>query len=69
MNRRQLPTHPLAVVIYEALNGHRVRWKKALKLLNERFLNETERVLYNILDWPTKPHSRLTIIGASNEGK
>ncbi|XP_019155323.1 PREDICTED: origin of replication complex subunit 1B-like isoform X3 [Ipomoea nil] len=77
-------------VIYEALNGHRVGWKKALKLLNERFSNGTERgkednrpcillideldllvtrnqsVLYNILDWPTKPHSRLIIIGIAN---
>nr|GMC48665.1 origin of replication complex subunit 1B-like [Ipomoea batatas] len=42
LNRRQLPTHPLAAVIYEALNGHRVGWKKALKLLNERFSNGTE---------------------------
>jgi len=25
-------------VIYEALNGHRVSWKKALHLLNERFV-------------------------------
>ena len=24
-------------VIYEALSGHRVSWKKALHLLNERF--------------------------------
>lgn len=24
-------------VIYEALTGHRVNWKKALHLLNERF--------------------------------
>nr|GMC68514.1 origin of replication complex subunit 1A-like [Ipomoea batatas]GMD16783.1 origin of replication complex subunit 1A-like [Ipomoea batatas] len=29
-------------VIYEALNGHRVGWKKALKLLNERLSNGTE---------------------------
>lgn len=26
-------------VIYEALNGHRVSWKKALHLLNERFVD------------------------------
>lgn len=26
-----------AQVIYEALTGHRVSWKKALHLLNERF--------------------------------
>lgn len=26
-------------VIYEALSGHRVSWKKALHLLNERFLD------------------------------
>lgn len=25
-------------MIYEALNGHRVSWKKALHLLNERFV-------------------------------
>ncbi|XP_019155324.1 PREDICTED: origin of replication complex subunit 1A-like isoform X4 [Ipomoea nil] len=83
---KKIPEH----VIYEALNGHRVGWKKALKLLNERFSNGTERgkednrpcillideldllvtrnqsVLYNILDWPTKPHSRLIIIGIAN---
>lgn len=28
-----------AQVIYEALSGHRVSWKKALHLLNERFSN------------------------------
>lgn len=105
-------------VIYEALNGHRVSWKKALHLLNERFVEgkiareEADRpcillideldllvtrnqsviykssirklvikstffktcnhivifflfsqVLYNILDWPTKPHSKLIVIG------
>lgn len=27
-------------VIYEALSGHRVSWKKALQLLNERFADE-----------------------------
>ncbi|CAH9128622.1 unnamed protein product [Cuscuta epithymum] len=77
-------------VIYESLSGHRVSWKKALKLLNERFSNGSDRgkvdsrpcillideldllvtrsqsVLYNILDWPTKPHSRLIIIGIAN---
>ncbi|RAL43099.1 hypothetical protein DM860_009881 [Cuscuta australis] len=77
-------------VIYESLTGHRVSWKKALKLLNDKFSNGTERgkedsrpcillideldllvtrsqsVLYNILDWPTKPHSRLIIIGIAN---
>nr|GMD90327.1 ribonucleoside-diphosphate reductase large subunit [Ipomoea batatas] len=30
LNRRQLPTHPLAVVIYEALNGYRVGGRKLL---------------------------------------
>ncbi|XP_027342766.1 origin of replication complex subunit 1A-like isoform X2 [Abrus precatorius] len=77
-------------VIYEALNGHRVSWKKALYLLNERFVEgkktgeEADRpcillideldllvtrnqsVLYNILDWPTKPHSKLIVIGIAN---
>ncbi|KAF7824251.1 origin of replication complex subunit 1A-like [Senna tora] len=77
-------------VIYEALNGHRVSWKKALHLLNERFVEgkktgeEADRpcillideldllvtrnqsVLYNILDWPTKPHSKLIVIGIAN---
>ncbi|XP_014496610.1 origin of replication complex subunit 1A [Vigna radiata var. radiata] len=77
-------------VIYEALNGHRVSWKKALHLLNERFVegkkirDEADRpcillideldllvtrnqsVLYNILDWPTKPHSKLIVIGIAN---
>nr|GMD84330.1 salicylic acid-binding protein 2-like [Ipomoea batatas] len=96
LNTRQLPTHPLAVNLkkqkqhfFWQLSPSKIIWKKALKLLNERFLNETERfkednspcillideldllvtrnqsVLYNILDWPTKPHSRLTIIGAN----
>lgn len=27
-------------IIYEALTGHRVSWKKALQLLNERFSEE-----------------------------
>lgn len=77
-------------VIYEALNGHRVGWKKALHSLNERFSNVAEcskeenrpcillideldllvtrnqAVLYNILDWPTKPHSKLIVIGIAN---
>ncbi|XP_024926245.1 origin of replication complex subunit 1-like isoform X2 [Ziziphus jujuba] len=77
-------------VIYEALTGHRVSWKKALQLLNERFsegnkfreednrpcillideldllVTRNQSVLYNILDWPTKPHSKLVIIGIAN---
>ncbi|KAK3408562.1 hypothetical protein EUGRSUZ_J00777 [Eucalyptus grandis] len=77
-------------VIYEALTGHRVSWKKALQLLNERFsdgkyigrdddrpcvllideldllLTRNQSVLYNILDWPTKPHSKLIVIGIAN---
>ncbi|KAI9074857.1 hypothetical protein K1719_043165 [Acacia pycnantha] len=77
-------------VIYEALNGHRVSWKKALHLLNERFVEgkkigekadqpcillideldllvtRNQSVLYNILDWPTKPHSKLIVIGIAN---
>ncbi|CAI9273004.1 unnamed protein product [Lactuca saligna] len=77
-------------VIYEALTGHRVSWKKALNLLNDRFTNgfksskdddrpcillideldllvtRNQSVLYNILDWPTKPNSKLIIIGIAN---
>ncbi|KAK9273264.1 hypothetical protein L1049_018071 [Liquidambar formosana] len=77
-------------VIYEALSGHRVSWKKALQLLNERFsdgnkigkednkpcillideldllVTRNQSVLYNILDWPTKPHSKLVVIGIAN---
>ncbi|XP_075095748.1 origin of replication complex subunit 1B [Nicotiana tabacum] len=77
-------------VIYEALSGHRVGWKKALHFLNERFSDVTEcskednrpcillideldllvtrnqAVLYNILDWPTKPNSKLIVIGIAN---
>ncbi|KAJ9139686.1 hypothetical protein P3X46_030395 [Hevea brasiliensis] len=77
-------------VIYEALSGNRVSWKKALHLLNERFSNgkkvargddrpcillideldllvtRNQSVLYNILDWPTKPHSKLIVIGIAN---
>ncbi|KAJ6692021.1 ORIGIN RECOGNITION COMPLEX SUBUNIT 1 [Salix purpurea] len=77
-------------VIYEALTGHRVSWKKALHLLNERFsegkrngkeddrpcillideldllVTRNQSVLYNILDWPTKPHSKLIVIGIAN---
>ncbi|XP_058106618.1 origin of replication complex subunit 1-like [Magnolia sinica] len=77
-------------VIYEALSGHRVGWKKALHLLNERFsdvnrvgkdenqpcvllideldllVTRNQSVLYNILDWPTKPHSKLIVIGIAN---
>ncbi|CAK9140283.1 unnamed protein product [Ilex paraguariensis] len=71
-------------VIYEALSGHRVSWKKALQLLNERFSNrnKTDRednrpcilfideldllVMYNIIDWPTKPHSKLIVIEIAN---
>ncbi|XP_057973097.1 origin of replication complex subunit 1B-like [Malania oleifera] len=77
-------------VIYEALSGHRVGWKKALHLLNARFsdvnsvgkednrpcillideldllVTKNQSVLYNILDWPTKPHSKLVVIGIAN---
>ncbi|KAF5725484.1 origin of replication complex subunit 1B-like [Tripterygium wilfordii] len=77
-------------VIYETLSGHRVGWKKALHLLNERFsegkkigkeddrpcillideldllVTRNQSVLYNILDWPTKPHSKLIVIGIAN---
>ncbi|KAM3394185.1 origin of replication complex subunit 1A [Capsicum galapagoense] len=77
-------------VIYEALNGHRVGWKKALHSLNERFssgaisnkeenrpcillideldllVTRNQAVLYNILDWPTKPNSKLIVIGIAN---
>ncbi|XVE78885.1 hypothetical protein DITRI_Ditri14bG0014100 [Diplodiscus trichospermus] len=77
-------------VIYEALTGHRVSWKKALQLLNERFsdgkkigkeddqpcillideldllVTRNQSVLYNILDWPTKPHSKLIVLGIAN---
>ncbi|KAJ4844010.1 Origin of replication complex subunit 1B [Turnera subulata] len=77
-------------VIYEALSGHRVSWKKALHLLNERFsagsnlgkqddrpcillideldllVTRNQSVLYNILDWPNKPHSKLIVIGIAN---
>ncbi|KAK9950817.1 hypothetical protein M0R45_006284 [Rubus argutus] len=80
-------------VIYEALSGYRVSWKKALHLLNERFsdgksfgkeddkpcillIDELDllvtrnqsvtifssiRFSNNILDWPTKPPSKLCI--------
>ncbi|KAK6937125.1 ATPase, AAA-type, core [Dillenia turbinata] len=74
-------------VIYEAISGHRVHWRKALQLLNERFSNgirtgkhddqpcillideldllvtRNQSVLYNLLDWPTRPHSKLIVIG------
>ncbi|GJU53727.1 origin of replication complex subunit 1A-like protein [Tanacetum coccineum] len=77
-------------VIYEGLTGHRVSWKKALNLLNDRFSNgiksskhddrpcillideldllvtRNQSVLYNILDWPTKPDSKLIVIGIAN---
>ncbi|CAM8971528.1 unnamed protein product [Rhodiola kirilowii] len=78
-------------VIYEALTGHRVSWKKALQRLNERFsegfnskkkdnkrpcillideldllVTRNQSVLYNILDWPTKPNSKLIVIAASS---
>ncbi|KAF5192232.1 Origin recognition complex subunit [Thalictrum thalictroides] len=77
-------------VIYEAISGHRVGWRKALQLLNERFSDDNklgkednrpcvllideldllvtrnQSVLYNILDWPTKPHSKLVVIGIAN---
>ncbi|CAN0902122.1 Origin of replication complex subunit 1A [Linum grandiflorum] len=77
-------------VIYEALTGHRVSWKKALHLLNERFsdgknigkaddkpcillideldllVTRNQSVLYHILDWPNKPHSKLIVIGIAN---
>ncbi|MQL79096.1 hypothetical protein Taro_011526, partial [Colocasia esculenta] len=76
--------------IYEGLTGHRVGWKKALHLLNERFcegsrvrkedsrpcvllideldllVTRSQSVLYNILDWPTKPNSGLIVIGIAN---
>ncbi|CAN8246349.1 unnamed protein product [Cochlearia groenlandica] len=77
-------------VIYEALSGHRVTWKKALHSLNERFaegkrigkddekpcillideldllVTRNQSVLYNILDWPTKPNSKLVVLGIAN---
>ncbi|GER38354.1 origin recognition complex 1 [Striga asiatica] len=76
-------------VIYEGLTGHKLGWKKALNLLNERFSDENnhakdtkpcillideldllvtrnQSVLYNILDWPTKPNSKLIVIGIAN---
>lgn len=77
-------------VIYEALSGHRVGWKKALQSLNERFsegkrigkeeekpcillideldllVTRNQSVLYNILDWPTKPNSKLIVLGIAN---
>ncbi|XP_074292511.1 origin of replication complex subunit 1B-like [Silene latifolia] len=77
-------------VIYEALSGHRVGWKKALQFLNERFsegkrvgkgenkpcillideldllVTRNQSVLYNILDWPTRPNSKLIVIGIAN---
>ncbi|KAL1198948.1 Origin of replication complex subunit 1B [Cardamine amara subsp. amara] len=77
-------------VIYEALSGHRVGWKKALHSLNERFsegkkigkedekpcillideldllVTRNQSVLYNILDWPTKPNSKLVVLGIAN---
>ncbi|KAJ0972019.1 hypothetical protein J5N97_019978 [Dioscorea zingiberensis] len=77
-------------VIYEALSGHRVGWKKALHYLNERFskgikvgkqtnhscvllideldvlLRRNQSVLYNVLDWLARPHSKLVIIGIAN---
>ncbi|KAF5203392.1 Origin recognition complex subunit [Thalictrum thalictroides] len=77
-------------VIYEAISGRQVGWRKALQLLNERFsddnklgkednqpcvllideldllVNKNQSVLYNILDWPTKPHSKLVVIGIAN---
>lgn len=77
-------------VIYEALSGHRVSWKKALHYLNERFaegkkigkedekpcillideldllVTRNQSVLYNILDWPTKPNSKLIVLGIAN---
>ncbi|CAE6135289.1 unnamed protein product [Arabidopsis arenosa] len=77
-------------VIYEALSGHRVSWKKALQSLNERFaegkrigkedekpcillideldllVTRNQSVLYNILDWPTKPNSKLVVLGIAN---
>ncbi|KAF2538856.1 hypothetical protein F2Q68_00020575 [Brassica cretica] len=77
-------------VIYEALSGHRVGWKKALHSLNERFsegkrigkedekpcillideldllVTRNQSVLYNILDWPTKPNSKLIVLGIAN---
>ncbi|GMH13008.1 hypothetical protein Nepgr_014849 [Nepenthes gracilis] len=77
-------------VIYEALTGHRVSWKKSLNFLNERFsegkdigtvqnkpcvilideldflVTRNQSVLYNVLDWPTKPNSKLVVIGIAN---
>ncbi|CAA7054406.1 unnamed protein product [Microthlaspi erraticum] len=83
------PEH-IYTVIYEALSGHRVSWKKALRSLNERFaegkriakeeekpcillideldllVTRNQSVLYNILDWPTKPNSKLIVLGIAN---
>ncbi|KAI3891080.1 hypothetical protein MKW98_007385 [Papaver atlanticum] len=86
--RSEVDAENIYRVIYEKLSGHRVSWKKALSLLNERFSNDNkvcnsqpcvllideldllvtrnQSVLYNILDWPTKPHSKLVVIGIAN---
>ncbi|KAL4198318.1 hypothetical protein AMTRI_Chr03g139580 [Amborella trichopoda] len=77
-------------VLYEALSGHRVGWKKAFHLLNERFsesnrlskeetqpcvllideldllVTRNQSVLYNVLDWPSRAHSKLVVIGIAN---
>ncbi|PIA55282.1 hypothetical protein AQUCO_00800181v1 [Aquilegia coerulea] len=77
-------------VIYEAISGHRVGWRKALQVLNESFFDDNklgkednqpcvllideldllvtrnQSILDNILDWPTKPHSKLVVIGITN---
>ncbi|KAJ0972666.1 hypothetical protein J5N97_020625 [Dioscorea zingiberensis] len=91
INGRKLATpENIYKVIYEALSGNRVGWKKARHYLNGRFsegikvgkqanqpcvllideldllLSRNQSVLYNVLDWPTRPHSKLVIIGIAN---
>ncbi|CAI5459149.1 unnamed protein product [Closterium sp. Yama58-4] len=58
-------------VLWEALTGQRVAWKKALHSLNVRFASPRPSsppggVLYNIFEWTTWSSARLAVIGIAN---
>ncbi|KAH0901218.1 hypothetical protein HID58_040721 [Brassica napus] len=56
-------------VIYESLKTYKKRERKALHTSHRRtdlLVTKNQSVLHNILDWPTKPNSKLILLGIAN---